>query len=258
MAMKIVTIHVLIYILPLLRLQYYFALPASLSELSYQPWTLLTYSFFHADFIHLLFNSLFLTLTGRLFFTFFTGETFLRFYFWGALGAASVYLIGVHIWGQTSGFLYGSSAATMAVFFAIVAYQPNMSFPLPFIGHVLLKYIALFLLATDALSLLDTSNVGGHLSHLGGAAVGFLYMKQFEMGRDVLNPCYWRKKRKEKKRKSSTSNATAHNQKMINKILEKLSRSGYESLSNKEKELLFHAGKSKPKNQPPGPNVYNL
>ncbi|XCI74851.1 MAG: rhomboid family intramembrane serine protease [Flavobacteriales bacterium] len=256
MPMKIMVIHVLIYILSLLwrilifpfvreRIQHYFALPASFSELLRHPWTLLTYSFFYSDVAHLLFNSLFLILIGRLFLTFFTWRDFLKFYFLGALGSALVYLIGMNVRGYTSEYLYGASAATISVFFAIVAYRPDMIFPFPFIGRILLKHIAVFLLITDVLSLLDVSNTGGYLSHLGGAAFGFLYMKQFEMGRDILNLSYWRAKWEKTRRKFTISNVTVRDQRKVDKILEKLSCSGYENLSDKEKELLFHTDKGK-------------
>ncbi|XOD69542.1 MAG: rhomboid family intramembrane serine protease [Flavobacteriales bacterium AspAUS03] len=256
MPMRIVMIHILIYVLSSLwqilvspfvieRSQHYFVLPASFSELLRHPWVLLTYSFFHADVGNLLFNSLFLVLTGRLFLFFFTRQAFLKFYFWGALGAALVYLIGMNVCGYTSEYLYGASAATMSVFFAVVAYRPNIVFPLPFVGRILLKHIAVFLLITDVLSLLDVSNAGSRFSHLGGAALGFLYMKQFEMGRDILDFSYWRARWKKTRRRFIVFSATVRNQRKVDKILEKLSHSGYESLSEKEKEFLFHIDKGK-------------
>ncbi|XOD68269.1 MAG: rhomboid family intramembrane serine protease [Flavobacteriales bacterium Tduv] len=265
-AEKIATIHVLIYVLSLLlqnliflflkgkftlsvfsellqrlsiKSQHYFALPASFSELLRQPWALLTYSFFHADISHLLFNSFFLIMTGRSFLNFFSQQVFLKFYFLGSLGAASAYLIGINVWGLASGYLYGSSAATMAVFFAMATYQPEKAFFFPFIGYISLKNIAIFIVIIDMLSLLDGANTGEWLSHLGGSSTGFLYMKLFEVGRDVLNPSYWKIKKRNKKRKFIAS-----------KILKKISHSAYKRLSNGKKELLFNADRKKRKDKP--------
>lgn len=258
-AEKIATIHALIYALSLLleelifpllkkcftlpvlpellerpwmKLQYYFALPASFYELLQQPWALFTYSFFHTNISHLLFNSFFLIMIGHSFLNLFSRQAFLRFYFLGAFGAASIYLIGANVCGVTSGYLYGSSAATMAVFFALVTYQPNKAFFLPFVGSISLKNIAILILIIDLMSLSDGPNTRGNLSYLGSAATGFLYMKLFEMGRDILNPSYWRIKWRNKKQKFTAPKTAVRKRKKIDKILEKIFRSGYKTIKN--------------------------
>lgn len=211
---KIISIYILIYfffvlynflLLPIIniffkeiiflkKIEYTLLIPSIFSNFCEQPWSLFTYSFVHLNMLHLLSNILFLILISRIFLNFFSWKIFLKFYFLGTSIAGLVFLIINSIWNQDLGYLYSSSTAIITLFFAVVAYQPNKFFPIPFIGNVLLKHIAFFILITDLTFLIEELNIWQYLPRLSSAITGFLYMKQIEMGRDILDFSYWIKK----------------------------------------------------------------
>lgn len=236
---KLICIHIFIYLIcelgnfifgnSLSRIvQQHFGLYSSTSFLISHPWAFFTNAFFHGDVRHLLFNSLLLFSTGKLFLSIFDEKSFLKFYLMGVLGASLSYLIGMYFLKEER-ILYGSSGAIFSLFFALIAYNPNMKLSVPFLGGLEIKYIG------PILFFLSFSDRGANFSHLGGVMVGFLYMKSFKIGEDFLEEIFkldFMKFFKRDKRKN------------INKILNKISKSGYESLSEKEKKTLFE----KPKN----------
>lgn len=221
-----------------------------------QPWGILTYSFFHGNVFHLALNMLMLYVIGNLFLRYFRNNDLLTFYFWGSIFGALFFIIFSEFY-EKSVVLLGASAAVYSVFFALVAYVPKMKLQLAIINVTLpLDYLAYGLLAFDVLMIIADSNAGGHVSHLGGAAFGFLYMKQFEKGRDFLGS-FWVKlftpKPKVQKRTHRPTpprddyefnSQKVAKQKKIDAILDKISSSGYESLSKEEKDFLFKSGKN--------------
>ncbi len=239
--------------------QQYVSLSSSPLDLLWKPWSLLTYAFFHAGLVHLLFNMLMLHFAGRLFHTFFTQKQFLGLYLTGAIFAGMIYVLCYSaFFGALHIPIVGASAAIMAVLFATVAYSPNMLVRLMFFGNVKLWHIAFFLIVIDLLQL-PLSNTGGHLSHLGGAFFGYFYITQLRAGRDFatwfanLPNVFSRKKKTFKKvhrnytppqpnnvSKNVTKDKT---QQQIDEILDKISKSGYDSLTKEEKDFLFRAGK---------------
>ena len=140
---------------------------------------------------------------------------------------------------------------------AIATYSPNYRIHLPFIGGVKLKQIVIAGILLDILSI-PNGNAGGHIAHLGGALFGYIYIKQLKKGNDLskrfsnfidraLNTFKPKSKLKTVHRRSKSdyefnSEKTAK-QKEIDKILEKIAKSGYDSLSKEEKATLFSASK---------------
>jgi membrane associated rhomboid family serine protease len=238
----------------------YLEVPSRMDELLARPWTVITYMFAHFSFMHILFNMLVLYWFGRIFMQYLTGRQLLTTYLIGGLAGALLYLIflngfpGLRIpLGVT---MLGASAAIMAIVVAISAYAPDYTLNLLFIGPVKLKYIALFYIVLDVL-MIASDNSGGNIAHLGGAMYGLLFTSQFKKGRDpgkwlnrildfLFNLFRPRPKLNVTYRKNAphisdfdyNRNKVAQ-QKEIDRILDKIARAGYESLTKQEKEILF-------------------
>lgn len=231
-----------------------------------RPWTLLSYAFVHAGFVHLLFNVLVLHFVGNLFLTYFTQKQLLTVYLLGGVFGGVLFLVcGQFI--AVGHVLVGASAAVIAPLIALAFYAPYMQVRLLLIGYVKIWQIALVLVILDVIQL-STSNTGGHLAHLGGALFGLLYIKSLQKGYDLAKPIdrfiqffihLFDKKEKvpfkkvyvnKQKQKRSNKTTAAHtmfsaneHQKKIDEILDKISKSGYDSLTKEEKDFLFNAGK---------------
>ena len=162
------------------------------------------------------------------------------------------------VFASVNGLLLGASAAIMAILVAVAVYDPNREIGLMFIGNVPLKYVAGFYVLLSILSI-STSNPGGNIAHLGGAAWGWFYIYGLRRGNDrgrglvkFLNKIPGVFTRKSKMRvtyKQPPRDDYEYNrqknlqQEEINRILDKIAKSGYESLTKEEKELLFKQGK---------------
>lgn len=224
-----------------------------------KPWTLISYMFLHANFFHLLFNMLVLHFSGKLFLTYFTGRQLLGVYLLGGIFAGLVFVFLYYILGISS-VLVGASGAIMAILIATATYAPYMLLRIPLIGAVKLWQLAFVIVLLDLIQL-PMNNGGGHLAHLGGAFFGFLYIKLLQNGTDLakgiskiqdgfeqaLKPnkkTPFKKVHKNKIQNTTFTNVNKDvNQKKIDDILDKISKSGYDSLSKEEKEFLFKAGK---------------
>jgi membrane associated rhomboid family serine protease len=230
----------------------------------YRPWTIITYMFVHEGFMHILFNMILLYFAGRLFADLLDEKRFIAVYFLGGIAGFLLYFAAYNIFPVFEGgksLIYGASASVIAILVAIATYTPQMELRLVLIGNVKLMYIAIFFVALDIL-FLDGGNTGGRLAHLGGAAFGYLYSTALKRGNDWSKyffavTGFFRDLVKTKpKMKVASKNTTyrtpsqaasapkdkAHEVK-IDAILDKISRSGYESLSKEEKEYLFNASK---------------
>lgn len=225
------------------------------------PWTLLSYAFFHGSFFHLLFNMMVLNFSGRLFRTFFTAKQFIGAYLLGAIFAGLVFVAGYVLLGRAN-LLVGASAAIMTILIAAATYQPDMRIRLMLVGNIQLWHLAAVILGIDMLYLF-AENTGGHISHLAGALFGFAYIKLLQSGTDLSRPVTavfdwfatlfaprknnFRKVHKNygKKPAVAASRIVTKDkaQQQIDEILDKISRSGYDSLTKEEKDFLFRAGK---------------
>ena len=224
------------------------------------PWTLITFNFFHAGFLHLIFNLMVLHFSGRLFSTYFTDKQLLGVYVLGGIFSGVTFVLSYIFIGK-AGLLVGASGAIMAILIATATYAPFMLLRIPLIGIVKLWHVAFVILLVDLIQM-PLDNTGGHLAHLGGALFGFIYIKLLQSGTDLTKPFsmflnaianLFQPKKKTPFKKvhrntmknvvNSSESKKDFTQKQIDDILDKISKSGYDSLTKEEKEFLFKAGK---------------
>lgn len=226
-------------------------------------WTPVTYMFLHTGFLHLLFNVLGLYWFGKLFLYRFEGDKLLSVYLLGGLSGALLYVLAFNIFPafvSVNAILLGASASVFAILVAIAVYDPQREIHLFFIGRFPLKYIAAFYVVLSIIGI-SASNPGGNLAHLGGAAWGWFYIAQLRKGKDrgsglvifIDKVGEWFKPKERMKVTFKQQNPPRDDyeynrqqnieQEEINRILDKIAQSGYESLTKKEKEILFKQGK---------------
>ncbi|MGE0078971.1 MAG: rhomboid family intramembrane serine protease [Bacteroidales bacterium] len=237
---------------------YLLSVPANIPSLLLRPWTLLTYMFFHEEFLHILFNMLWLYWFGQLFIQFLSQRQLVGVYILGGISGALLFVLAYNslsVFSQEASLAIalGASASVLAIVIAVSTLKPNYTIYLLFLGPVKLKYLALFSILLDIISI-PVSNAGGHIAHLGGALFGFLYIKALQKNTDLTYPFSWFEKLgkvsfgKNSKLKVEHRSPnpdydynyrkTVKNQN-LDKILDKISKSGYDSLTKEEKETLF-------------------
>ncbi|MBO0322117.1 rhomboid family intramembrane serine protease [Muricauda sp. CAU 1633] len=270
-AEKLIVINVLIFILDGLStallgysVSQWFHLPKGFMDFFGQPWSLVTYSFFHGGLGHIFWNMLMLYFTGRIFLNLFDAQRFINVYFLGVIIGGLVFLLSYNVFPtllNTNTALIGASAGVTAVLIFICAYIPDQEVRVIFF-NVKLWYIGVFFVLIDLVQIPIGGNIGGRLAHLGGAFLGYVYARQLLKGKDIGSGFakVWEAiaqlfKPKEKKapmktvyRKNASKKSAAEydkeaRQRKIDTILDKISKSGYESLSKEEKDFLFKAGK---------------
>lgn len=274
-AEKLIAVNVLVFIVNALvpflfgisknSIVQWFELPNDFFDFLVQPWSIITYSFFHGGFGHLFWNMLLIYFVGRIFLNLFDGKRFLNVYLLGVIMGGLFFILGYNIFPaffNVNAYLIGASAGASAILIFICTYIPNQEVRVIFF-NVKLWYIGVFVVLMDLIQLPSSGNAGGHLAHLGGALLGYIYARQLFKGTDigagfskVLDGVANLFKRKEKKaplktvyKRQSRTSASSKNyeaqshQKKIDAILDKISKSGYESLSKAEKDFLFKAGK---------------
>ena len=238
------------------------ALSSEPSNFIFKPWTFLTYAFFHDGFWHLFFNMMVLNFSSTLFLTFFTPKQFLGLYILSALFAGIAFVSGYYFL-NLSASIVGASAAIMAVLVAATTYHPLMNVRLLLIGNVKLWHITFVIILLDLMQF-RLENTGGHISHLSGALFGFIFIKLLENGIDLSKivsrvldffaniftksaSTPFKKVHKNYSRPVEKSGSRIitkdKSQQQIDEILDKISQSGYDSLTKEEKEFLFKAGK---------------
>lgn len=209
-------------------------------------YTLITYQFTHIDFLHILFNMVWLFWMGKLFLDFMKPRQFHFVYIGGGILGAVFFALIVHLIPQFSSLkgapLIGASASVMAIFAAIATLIPNYSLNLMFIGPVKIKYLLAVYIFLDILAAQGFD--GGSIAHLGGALFGFAYVKLFQSGTDLTTIFKRKPKLKVVKNQQPRKSTTIVNQQEIDAILDKISKSGYDKLSRDEKETLFKASKN--------------
>lgn len=272
-AEKLIAVNVLVFIVNGLLLALadfslvqWFELPKDLFGFLQQPWSLVTYSFFHGGFWHILWNMVMLYFSARLFLNLFGGKRFINVYFLGVIFGGLLFLLGYNVFPALVGLntaLIGASAGVSAVFIFVCSYLPNQEVRV-FFFNVKLWHLGVVFVLLDLVQIASGDNVGGRLAHLGAAFFGYVYARQLLAGRDIgdgfsrfLDSIAALFQPKEKKkaplktvyRKPRSNGAGIVNydqetrQRKIDSILDKISKSGYESLSKAEKDFLFKAGK---------------
>jgi membrane associated rhomboid family serine protease len=239
------------------------AVPADINQLLFKPWTVFTYMFLHQGFIHILFNLLWLYWLGKIFLEYLTGKQLLNVYLLGGLAGAALYMLAFNLFPAFNDSLsvsiaLGASAAVLAIVVATATFVPDYTVYLMFIGPAKLKYIALVSVLLDFIFLMD-GNAGGHIAHMGGALFGYFYIVQLKKGTDISKGfgkildsiANWFKPKRNLKvayRRGETdydyNKRKTIEQKEIDIILEKIAKSGYESLSKSEKEILFRQSRN--------------
>lgn len=263
LAVKIIgVIFFLLSVSPTFSLVNWLAVPADFHNLLFKPWTIVTYMFLHQEFLHILFNMLWLYWFGQIFLSYFDDKKLLSVYLIGGLAGAFLYILSYNIFpvfSQTLPISYalGASAAVIAIVIATSVYAPNHTIHLMFFGPVQLKYIAIITIIIDIMSI-ASSNSGGHIAHLGGALFGYLYIVQLRKGRNITRgfdhfmdkifsifkprpkiKVSYKRPMSDIERDIEYNKSKVEMQKKIDEILDKIARSGYDSLSKKEKEILF-------------------
>lgn len=236
--------------------------PSNLGELASRFWTPLTYMFVHVDFFHILFNMLVLYGFGRIFLSHFNAKNLGSLYVLGGLAGAIIFILAyntIPLFARSNNaVMWGASASVMAIVFAAAFYRPNTEVFLFFLLRIKIIYIALIIFVLDFIGIAGDSNPGGHMAHIGGALVGYIYAKQYLKGKDITK---WISKvidsianlsKPSKKMKVKHSKRDAdyqHNERKkdqaeeIDRILDKIKAAGYSSLSADEKKRLFDASK---------------
>lgn len=242
-------------------------LPAWLPQFIKQPWSLATYMFLHANILHLLFNMLWLYSFGQLFLMFFSARHFRGLYFLGGLCGGLLYIVAYNVFPYFLPYIYksyllGASASVLAIVIATAVREPEYRVSLMLFGQIRLKYLALIVIVTDLL-FVTSNNAGGHIAHLGGALAGWWFAAGLQKGTDVTKWInifidwfwgIWKVKHAPKKPKMKVHyggragdyeyNARKKEQNdEIDRILDKLKKSGYQNLTTEEKKRLFDASK---------------
>lgn len=241
----------------------WFVFPNEPMEFLYKPWSIITYAFLHGGIWHILGNMLILYFSGIYFLNFFSPKRLLNYYFLGAIAGAMVFMVSYQLFPAFAGvrsYLIGASAAVMAILVGIATHIPHMRIRLMFLGSLKFWWIAAFLVALDVIQI-PFGNAGGHLAHLGGALLGYVYTKQIARGNDIgkvfakiadwFSRIFSPKKKTPFKKVHRNKRATtgtggsskSEHQAKIDAILDKIGKSGYDSLSKEEKDFLFNAGK---------------
>ncbi len=274
---KMIALNVVLFILPAViagilslfnkDIEYFFQwvqLYPDVGELIFRPWTLLTYGFFHSGLMHILLNMLVLYFSGRIFLNLFDGKRFLNVYLLGILTGGLLFLLSYNVFPAFQGKfapLVGASAGVYAILIFIATYIPDREIRIIFF-NVKLWHIGVFVVVLNFIQL-SSANAGGSLAHLGGALLGFFYARQLTKGKDIgewfgklmdgasnlfkprqrtktnLKTVY----KKQANKKADKPLAKDLKQQQIDDILDKISKSGYDSLTKAEKDFLFRAGK---------------
>ena len=233
----------------------YLILPSSWEHFLYRPWTLLTYFFTHEDFFSFLFHLLLFYTFGKIIQDYLGSKKVVFLYILGGLAGGITFLLLYNISPRFQDIdteLVGAAGAVYAIMVGAATFVPNRSFPLFLFGVIKIKYIVLFFLLFPILKFLGNHPTEESIAHLGGALLGYMYIRQLTKGVDICKPFTQFLIRLKKSRTSmkvtyrySNKQKNYIHQEEIDSILDKIAEAGYESLTNAEKQALFKAGKQK-------------
>ena len=231
---------------------------ASLHTLIHQPWSVFTYMFLHVAVFHILFNMLWLYWFGEIFVLYLGDKKVLPLYIIGGLGGALLYILAFNLFPVfksvvEQSYMLGASASIYAIVFAAATINPDHEIGMMFFGNVKIKYVAVVSLLLSVLTI-PHDNPGGGIAHLGGALTGYLYIISLRSGFDISSPFtkflgLFKRKSKVKVGYKNTDGKVAPparskgEQERVDEILDKIARSGYDSLSKEEKDFLFNYSK---------------
>jgi membrane associated rhomboid family serine protease len=273
---KIIVVNIGIYIIgwlvavinnvPRERSLDWLAMPSDFWDVLLKPWSIISYGFTHVEFWHLFFNMVVLYFIGRSFSNLFNVKTSLNIYFLGIISGALAFLLVYNLFPQgllkEANGLIGASAAVRALLIFLCAYMPK--YEVRFVTwNIKLMYIGIALVVFDIPGLFS-SNAGGSVAHFGGYILGFMYAYQLKKGIDIgkgferimdtisswfkpksrLKTVYKSKKKQKFAGHTKEEFGAYNHQKQIDIILDKISKSGYDGLTDEEKEFLFRAGKN--------------
>ena len=239
-----------------------FELSSSFQDLVFKPWTILTYGFLHTGFFHLFWNMYLLYFSSRLLLNLFNSKIFLKLYFLGIIIGGLTFILSYNffpVFQDANPYMVGASAGVMSVFIFMSTYSPSLEIKL-ILFNIKLRYLGIAFVLLDVIQI-PYGNSGGHIAHLGGAFFGFFYAQRLQKGLDIglpldnlvekISQLFIRKSKMKTVYKSKDtsdiqnkkSTMVRDHQRRIDEILDKISVSGYESLSNEEKDFLFRIGK---------------
>jgi len=239
---------------------YWLSLKSNIQFLFLHPWSIITHMFTHVEFFHLFWNMILLFMSGRIFLEFISGKKLFAVYILGALSGALLYILAYNLFPKfneavATSYAIGASAGVLAILVSIAVYVPNYIVHLMFIGRVKLVYVASVFILLDILNF-DKGNFGGHIAHIGGAIFGVVYGNYYKKGIDIsswfsnfIDRLKIKKRSRlkvEYKRPVSDydyNSSKVEKQKKMDEILDKISKSGYESLTKQEKAILFDISK---------------
>tara|TARA_B100000575_G_scaffold259781_1_gene232268 strand:+ start:28148 stop:28981 length:834 start_codon:yes stop_codon:yes gene_type:complete len=260
-AEKIISVNIFLFALPLFlyiffylfkipqtNFYYYFELLPNITDILFRPWSLITYGFIHASIGHLFWNMILFYYFSKLFLNLFKEGDLLTLFLLGIIGGGLFFVFSYSffpVFGGVSYPLVGSSAGVISVVIFMSTYSPNSILRI-FFFNVKLVYVGIALVIFD-LAQLPNSNSGGHIAHLGGALIGFFSGTRMKNGINIfsylkMNNSSYQKIRNNQE-KVSNENLKNNNQRKIDRILDKISESGYDSLTREEKRLLNEASK---------------
>lgn len=251
--------------IPQAQLANWFVLPDAIGDLILQPWSIVSYSFLHFGFWHLFWNMIVLYWFGPFVLNLFNTKRFLTIYLLGGIFGGILYILAYNlfpVFNDRAGYLLGASAAVRAIMIFIAAYIPNTQLRI-FVFNVKLWQVGLAVVLLDLIQIPTSGNAGGLLAHLGGAIFGYIYARQLVKGNDIgkwfegfmdwftdlFKPRTKKPFTKVHRNPSKTASVSktkttkSTHQKKVDGILDKIGKSGYESLTKAEKDFLFKAGK---------------
>ena len=222
-------------------------LPAEINLIKLQPWSIFSFMFIHLNFVHLIFNMLWLYFIGNIFLQWLDEKQLIFIYLFGGISGGLFFVLCYNYIpllqkNIENTLALGASASIFAIMMAITIYKPDHKIQIPFIQKIKLKNITIFLTIYYIVSL-SGGNTGGYLAHIGGGIFSFIYMKQLDTSKIFKSIFKNSSKFNEKDSDYIYNQKQNKKNKEIDIILEKISKSGYKSLSKKEKEILFKSSK---------------
>ncbi|HVI44710.1 MAG TPA: rhomboid family intramembrane serine protease [Chitinophaga sp.] len=223
-----------------------------------KPWGIISYMFVHVEIFHILFNMLNLYWFGNLFRSFLGNQRILPLYLLGGIAGGALYMLTYNlIRSDLDATMIGASASVMCILVACATLMPNYEIGLLFFGSVRLKWLAIALILLGLISI-PQGNLGGIVAHMGGALLGFCYIKFLQSGTDLCKPLIWlfdantRKEARQKKQSQFKAKKSPlkvvkktddTNQSRLDQLLDKINEKGYNSLSAEEKAWLDKVSK---------------